>query len=88
MAKAAWLIFVIALPYLGVFVYIIARGDGMTQRDIERARANEAAMQDYIRSTVGSSSGTADELAKLAELQSKGVLSEAEFAEQKAKLLS
>jgi hypothetical protein len=87
-AKAAWLVFVIALPYLGVFVYIIARGSGMTQRDIERARAGEAAMQDYIRSTVATSGGTADELAKLADLRAKGVLSDDEFQAQKAKLLS
>jgi hypothetical protein len=86
--KAAWLIFVIALPYLGVLVYTIARGAGMGQRDLERMRASEAAMQDYIRSTVAGSSGTADELAKLADLQAKGVLSDTEFQAQKAKLLA
>jgi hypothetical protein len=87
--KAAWLVFVILLPYLGIFVYVIARGSDMTRRDIERARASEAAVQDYIRSTVsGPGASTADELAKLAELQSKGVLSDAEFQAQKAKLLS
>ena len=86
--KAAWLLFVVVLPYVGVFVYIVARGAGMTQRDLERMRASEAAIQDYIRSTVAGPSGTADELAKLAELQAKGVLSDAEFQAQKAKLLA
>jgi predicted PurR-regulated permease PerM len=87
-AKALWSIFVLIVPFLGVFVYLIARGDGMTKRDMDQARQNEAAIQDYIRSTAGSGGGTADELTKLAELHSKGVLSDAEFQQQKAKLLA
>jgi hypothetical protein len=86
--KAAWLVLVIALPYLGVLVYTIVRGAGMTQRDLERMQASETAVQGYIRSTVAGPSGTADELAKLADLQAKGVLSDAEFQAQKAKLLA
>ena len=86
--KAAWLVLVVALPYLGVLVYTIVRGVGMAQRDAERMRASEAAVQDYIRSTVANPSGTADELAKLADLQARGVLSDAEFQAQKAKLLA
>jgi hypothetical protein len=85
-AKVAWLIFVIVLPYLGVFVYIIARGTGMTRRDIERHRAAEEAFRGYIRETA--SSGPADELQKLADLRERGVISEAEFEQQKARVLS
>ncbi|MCX4631830.1 MULTISPECIES: SHOCT domain-containing protein [unclassified Streptomyces] len=90
--KAGWLIFVIVLPFLGVLVYVIARGKGMTQRDVKQAKDNEAALQDYIRQTAGTPSaggaGGADELAKLAELKAKGALSEEEFQQAKAKLLA
>ncbi|MFE6846421.1 SHOCT domain-containing protein [Streptomyces sp. NPDC057686] len=90
--KAGWLIFVIVLPFLGVLVYVIARGKGMTQRDVKQAKENEAAFQDYIRQTAGTGpsggSGGADELAKLADLKAKGALSEEEFQQAKAKLLA
>jgi hypothetical protein len=84
-AKAFWVIFVIVLPMLGVLVYVIARGGGMAERTMQRAAAQEHATQSYIRTVAGSSS--ADELAKLAELRNSGVLTEEEFAAQKAKLL-
>ncbi|KMO97658.1 SHOCT domain-containing protein [Streptomyces roseus] len=90
-AKAGWLIFVILLPFLGVLVYVIARGKGMTQRDVKQAKENEAALQDYIRQTAGSSpagASHADELAKLVALKDKGDLSEAEFQQAKTKLLT
>ncbi|WP_327363787.1 MULTISPECIES: SHOCT domain-containing protein [unclassified Streptomyces] len=92
-AKAGWLIFVILLPFLGVLVYVIARGKSMTQRDVKQAKDNEAAFQDYIRQTAGSApagggSGGADELAKLAELKAKGALTEEEFQQAKSKLLA
>jgi Short C-terminal domain len=86
--KAGWLIFVVFLPYLGVFVYLIARGRAMGQRDLNEAKANDAAMQDYVRQVAGSAPSAADELAKLADLRDKGVLSDAEFAAQKARLLA
>jgi hypothetical protein len=89
-AKAMWLIFVIVLPYLGVFVYLIARGDVMAKRDIARAQAQQASMDEYVRTVAGSgdASGVASELARLADLKDKGVLTDAEFAQQKAKLLA
>jgi hypothetical protein len=88
-AKALWIIFVIFLPFLGVLVYVIARGHSMTQRDIESAKAQEQAFQSYVRdvATSGSGGGTADELAKLADLKARGVITDAEFEAQKAKLL-
>ena len=85
--KALWTIFVILLPVLGVFVYLIANGGSMYERDAQQAQQTEAEFQRYVRQTAGSG-GTADELAKLAELRDSGVISPDEFAQQKAKLLS
>jgi hypothetical protein len=87
--KALWLIFVILVPFLGVFVYVIARGHSMGQRDFEEAQAREQAFQSYVRDAATSSGGggTADELAKLADLKQRGVISDSEFEQQKAKLL-
>ena len=86
--KALWSIFVIIAPYLGVFVYLIARGGKMHQRDVATAQANEAAMQQYIRNVAAPNGSPADELTRLAELRDKGVLSEAEFEQLKARALS
>jgi hypothetical protein len=86
MSKALWALFVIIIPWLGVLVYLIANGDNMAQRRVDDVQQSEAAAQDYIRSVAGTAS-PADELVKLAELHSKGVLTDAEFAQQKAKLL-
>jgi hypothetical protein len=87
-AKALWSIFVIFLPFLGVLIYLIVRGHSMTERDIESARRNEEAFRSYVQDAAGSGASSADELAKLADLKAKGVLTEEEFAQQKAKLLS
>jgi hypothetical protein len=87
-AKALWSIFVLLVPFLGVFVYVIARGHSMTERDIASAQQHEAAFRQYVQSAAGSGGGTADELAKLADLKASGVITDAEFAQQKAKLLS
>lgn len=86
-AKAIWLIFVIIIPWLGVLVYILARGDGMTKRDIAQAQEQQEQFASYVRTTAGTS-GSADELVKLADLRDRGVITEAEFATQKAKLLA
>ena len=86
-AKALWVLFVIILPFLGVFVYLIARGGGMQQRAADQAAREQQAFDAYVRQTAGSG-GSADELAKLADLKAKGVLSDAEFEAQKAKLLA
>ena len=85
-AKALWVIFVILAPFLGTFVYVIARGQKMTEHDIEAARAHQEAFQEYVRSAASTGS-SADELAKLADLKQRGVLTDAEFEAQKAKLL-
>jgi hypothetical protein len=90
-AKALWIIFVILLPYLGVLVYLIARGNKMAQHAQEAAAAQDAAARQYIQSAVaqgGGGSSSADELAKLADLKAQGVISDAEFESAKAKILT
>ena len=84
--KAGWPIFVIILPFLGVFVYLIARGGKMAQRDVDDAQAADTAMRAYVRDAAGSGS-TAEELTKLADLRDRGVISEGEFQQSKAKVL-
>ena len=87
-AKAAWFLLVVLLPLLGVLIYVLARGDSMRDREIARARAQQDQMDAYVRQAAGTSGGVADELAKLSELKNSGVISDAEFDTQKAKLLS
>jgi ABC-type multidrug transport system fused ATPase/permease subunit len=84
--KALWSIFIIVVPYLGVLVYIIARGSKMREHAIEKAKAQDQAQREYIQSAVGSTS-TADELAKLADLKASGAIDQAEFDAAKQKLL-
>lgn len=87
--KAAWSLLVLFLPLLGVLIYVIARGDGMTKRDIQVAQEQEAAFRSYVQETAGSGGASAaDELNKLAGLRDSGVINEAEFDAQKAKLLA
>ena len=86
-AKAIWSIFIIFLPFLGIFAYLIVRGGKMGERQLKAAKAQEAAMQDYIRTTAGSSSSAADELAKLADLHTSGKIDDAEYAAAKAKVV-
>jgi hypothetical protein len=87
--KALWTIFVIVLPYLGVFVYLIARGHKMGEHAVQEAQEQDAAMRRYVQNVTSSNSrSTADEIARLADLRDKGVISEAEFQQAKAKALS
>jgi len=86
-AKAIWTIFVIVVPFLGVFIYLIARGRSMGERDLAAAQAQQEAFKSYVQQTAGTA-GTASELASLAELKQQGVLTDAEFEAQKAKLLA
>ena len=86
-AKALWVLFVIILPFLGVLVYLIARGGSMHERAEKQAQQQQQAFDEYVKKTAGSSN-SADELAKLADLKAKGVLTDAEFEAQKAKILS
>ena len=85
-AKAAWVLFLVVFPYIGVLAYIVARGHGMGMRTLERAQAQDQALQSYVAATAGPTS-TAEELAKLADLRDRGVLTQEEFNLQKAKIL-
>lgn len=84
--KALWVIFIIVIPLLGVLVYVLANGDGMTQRKIENARARDAAMRSYIQDAAAPAN-SADQIAQLADLHAQGHLSDEEFAAGKAKIL-
>ena len=85
--KALWCIFIIVVPYLGVFIYLIARGHKMQDHMVSAAKAQDAANRQYIQSVAGTGSSTADEISRLADLKAKGVISEEEFQAGKAKAL-
>lgn len=84
--KAGWIFFMVVIPWLGALVYLIARGDSMQKRATEDYVAKERAREAYIREAAGSGS-KADELAKMADLRERGVLTDEEFAAQKAALI-
>jgi len=87
LGKALWVLFVLVLPYVGVLVYLIARGGKMQERSLAQARQARSATESYIREVAGGAS-TADELLKLAQLRDQGVLSPEEFEAQRAKALA
>jgi hypothetical protein len=86
-AKALWVIGIIIFPVLGVVVYLLARGSKMHEHAVTDARAQDAAMQSYIRSAVATSSSPAEEISKLADLKAQGVIDDAEFQQLKAKAM-
>ena len=85
--KALWIVFVMVTPYLGVLVYLIARGGKMAENQQAAAQQQEVAVKDYIREAAGAV-GPATELSRLADLKASGVIDDAEFAAMKAKILS
>ena len=89
-AKAAWVIFVIIFPFLGILVYLIARGGSMHERAAQSQAQAQQQFDSYVKSVAGSSGsgGVADELARLADLKDKGVISDEEFAQLKAKAMA
>jgi hypothetical protein len=86
-AKAGWTVFVIILPFLGIFVYLISQGKGMGERAQQRAQSQQAQMDDYVR-TVASSGSPTEEIAKGKELFDSGAISQAEFDQLKARALA
>ena len=86
--KALWVIFVVILPFLGVLFYLIFRGGKMQDRAQRDAARNEQAFRGYVQDVAASSTSPADQLAKLAELKDRGVLTKAEFEAEKTKILS
>lgn len=85
--KAAWILFVIVLPFLGVFIYLVAHGKDMGERDVAESRAAKASFDDYVRS-VASTEGPATEIAKAKELLDSGAITAAEFDAIKAKAVA
>jgi hypothetical protein len=84
--KAGWIIFIFILPFLGILVYLIARGKKMAEHQAQDAAQAQQDFKAYVQDAAGG--GTADELSKLAGLRDSGVITDAEFQAQKAKLLA
>jgi type VI protein secretion system component VasK len=85
--KTLWILFLVFVPFLGVFVYLIANSDDMARRSIEQAEAQRAQMDDYVRTTAGSG-GAAGEIEKAKGLLDSGAITQAEFDAIKAKALA
>jgi hypothetical protein len=85
--KAGWVLLTVALPYVGVFAYLIARGRSLQERQVRRQRELEEATASYIRG-VASTPSTTEELARLAQLRETGALTDEEFSSQKARILA
>jgi hypothetical protein len=83
-AKAAWVVFVIVLPWLGVLIYLIAEHDGMRERSARAAQAQQQAFDQYVKEAAG---GSAAEIAKAKELLDSGAISQAEFDRIKQRAL-
>jgi ABC-type multidrug transport system fused ATPase/permease subunit len=86
-AKAIWVLFVLVLPFLGVLIYLVARGGAMQERSARQAREAQRATEAYIREVAGTGPSPADELIKLTQLRDTGSLTAEEFQTEKAKLL-
>ena len=86
-AKTLWIVFVIVLPYLGVFIYLITQGDNMARRKSEQIRASSEAIDDRIR-TVSGAGSPADQIAKAKELLDAGTIDQAEFDQIKRQALA
>ena len=86
-AKILWTLFVLLAPYIGVFVYLIARGHGMAERAAKRQSEAEAQFRSYVQETAGAAS-PADQLAKLADLKASGAITDAEYDSMKAKVVN
>ena len=87
-AKALWVIFVVLVPYLGVFVYLIARGHKMSEHALAAAQAQDAAQRAYIQDAAGNAPSPAEEIARLSVLKENGTITDAEFQQAKARALS
>ena len=86
--KVVWVIFVILLPFLGVFVYLISQGHSMAERNMKQARAEKAQMDDYVRSVASSGGGSAAEIEKAKQLLDSGAITQAEYDALKQKALA
>jgi len=85
--KTIWLIFILFVPFIGVLAYVLANSDGMAERNMERARKDQAQLDTYVRETAGSG-GAAAEIDKAKQLLDSGAITQAEFDAIKAKALA
>ena len=85
--KALWSIFIIFVPFLGVLVYLIARGGSMSERSMQQAQSDEQAFREYVQQTAASGQSAAEQLQTLADLHDRGKISDEEFASLKAQAL-
>jgi len=89
LAKALWFIFVLFIPLIGVLAYLIVRGGSMHERSVQQERHQDEELRSYIQNAASDSPATtADQLAKLADLRDRGVISPEEFDREKAKVLA
>ena len=86
--KAVWLIFMLFVPFVGVLAYLIANNDSMTQRNIERAQAQKAQMDEYVRTVAADGGGAAAEIDRARKLLDDGAITQAEFEAIKSKALA
>jgi hypothetical protein len=86
--KTAWLVFTLIVPFLGVFIYLIAEGKGMTERSLAAQQSQKAQFDDYVREAAGSSGGAAAEIEKAKGLLDQGAITSAEFDAIKQKALA
>ena len=87
-AKALWFLFVLLIPLIGVLVYLIARGGSMHERAARQAQRQDEEFRSYVQQAAPGSNSPADQLAKLADLRDRGVITAAEFEREKAKVLA
>ena len=87
-AKTFWILFVIIIPWLGVLVYVLARGKGMQERQLEQAKDTQAAQAEYIKSVAGAGGSPADQISSAKGLLDSGAITQAEFDQIKAKALA
>jgi len=87
-SKTLWVIFVIILPFLGVLIYLLTQNEGMTQRALDRAQAQQEQMDSYVRSVSSGAGGAAGEIERAKGLLDSGAITQAEFDSIKAKALA
>ena len=86
--KAAWVLFLIFLPFLGLFVYLIVNSNGMAERNMAAAQQTQVQFDDYVKQVAASGGGAADQIAKAKELLDAGTITQEEFDAIKAKAVS
>src|SRR3974390_1462339 len=87
-AKALWFLFVLLIPLIGVLVYLIVRGSSMHERAVQQAQQQDRELRAYVQEAAGTQTSTADQLAKLADLRDRGVITPEEFEREKAKIMA